>query len=355
MVDYKSIAISLTQWYQLNQRSLPWRKTKDPYLIWISEIMAQQTRISSLIPYYERFIKRFPHVWDLAKGDIDEVLALWAGLGYYSRAHNLHKAAIILVEKYNGEFPQDIEKMRELPGIGEYTAGAIASISFKQLIPAVDGNVKRVYARFMLDQSEVASKSMKLNATKFVSNLMPYTDPSVLTQSLMELGALVCLPKNPDCTICPLKMVCKAYKEQRQQSFPVKKATFRKTTELKTVILVKNAAGEVLLKKRKDKLLHGMYQYYLLDGHINEKDCSHELVKLGLKPIKSRILKGHQHIFSHLLWDMAAYDIEVEGIILDDEQDGYRFYSETERAQLAIPTAFIWLEKPCEGPKQKHT
>ncbi|QRN86198.1 A/G-specific adenine glycosylase [Clostridia bacterium] len=355
MAYYEKIAISLTKWYKLNQRNLPWRKTKDPYLIWISEIMAQQTRIAALIPYYERFIAQFPQVQILARAEIDEVLALWAGLGYYSRAHNLHKAAIKLVEEYKGVFPQDIKAIRSLPGIGEYTAGAIASISFGKPSPAVDGNVKRVYARLMLDQSEVASKDMKQHATIFVSKLMPHADPSILTQSLMELGALVCIPRNPNCLICPLADVCKAKKEHRQEELPIKQAAARKTTERKTLLLVHDMAGNVLLKKRKERLLYGMYQYVLLDGHCSEKECADELMTMGLKPKKTCVLKGYRHVFTHLIWDMVGYNFEVTGEMLDKEKDGYHFYSERERKSLAIPTAFVWLERNYKQRQLKHS
>ncbi len=351
LIDTKRMAEDLSDWYLASKRNLPWRKTRDPYQIWVSEIMAQQTRISALIPYYQRFMKKFPTVQDLAQADIENVLTLWAGLGYYSRAHNLHKAAQTLVNDYGGYFPRELKNIRSLPGIGEYTAGAIASISFGQREPAVDGNVKRVYARLMLDDSEVASGDMKRNATEFVARLMPHAQPAVLTQALMELGALICTPKSPDCNICPLGENCQAKVAGKQLELPKKKVSAKKREQKKTVLLVKNDSGDILLKKRSEKLLHGMYQYVLLDGHLEDGGCRGELVNMGLEPLEVNGIKGYSHVFTHLVWDMRGYRCRVKGNSLDEARMDYRFYSEEEKDRLAIPTAFIWVEKESKEHK----
>jgi A/G-specific adenine glycosylase len=343
--EYTRIAGSLSEWYIMNQRDLPWRKTIDPYRIWVSEIMAQQTRISVLVPYYERFMERFPDVFKLAEADIEEVLVLWAGLGYYSRAHNLHKAALKLVQEHAGKFPQDLKSIRSLPGIGEYTAGAIASISFGQMEPAVDGNVKRVYARLMLDESEVASGVMKRNATEFVEGLMPRAQPAVLTQALMELGALLCTPKSPGCDHCPLGEICLAKFEGRQLEVPRKKQSSKKKEQALTVLLVENESGDVLLRKRSERLLHGMYQYVLLDGHLEESVSRDVLGRMGLTTLETNKIMGYRHIFTHLIWDMEGYHCRVTGNIIDEESQEYQFYSKEEMEKLAMPTAFRWVDR----------
>ena len=209
-------------WFKKNKRDLPWRKTKSPYKIWVSEIMLQQTQVNTVIPYYLRFLDQFPTIKKLAKADLQQVLKVWEGLGYYSRVRNMYKAAKMLVENNRGQFPKTFSEIEKLPGIGRYTAGAISSIAFQIPVPVVDGNVKRVLARYFEIETEINSTEAKKQFWPIVSDLVPQKLPGNFNQALMEIGATVCLPKNPLCESCPICLDCKAKLKNRQQDLPVK-------------------------------------------------------------------------------------------------------------------------------------
>ena len=202
---------ALLAWYRAHRRDLPWRRTRDPYAIWISEAMLQQTRVETVIPYWERFLARFPDVEALATADADDVIACWAGLGYYSRARNLHRAAQIVVERHAGRLPADVELLRELPGVGRYTAGAVASIAFDRPAPIVDGNVARVLARLFGIAADVRSRAVQERLWREAEELARGEDPGALNQALMELGAMVCTPRAPRCADCPWSRRCAAF------------------------------------------------------------------------------------------------------------------------------------------------
>ncbi len=201
----------LLNWYQKNQRQLPWRDTRDPYLIWVSEIMLQQTQVQTVIPYYLRFIKLFPTIQTLAEADINKVLKAWEGLGYYSRARNLHKAAKVVHKEFSGSLPQSVSELKKIPGIGDYTAAAILSIAFNQATPAVDGNIKRVFSRLKTISDPVNHSASLKNYKAFANKLMNQTAPGQYNQALMELGALICKPKIPSCHKCPVSNHCLAF------------------------------------------------------------------------------------------------------------------------------------------------
>jgi A/G-specific adenine glycosylase len=235
-LDSAALRKKLAQWYERNRRDLPWRRTRDPYSIWISEIMLQQTRVAAAIPYYERFLARFPDPPSLARASEDEVLTYWSGLGYYSRARNLRKAAGIIVEQ--GAFPIDYAAIRELPGIGDYTAAAVASIAFGLPYAVVDGNVRRVVARLTNDAAS--------DVQQVANSLLDRKDPGSSNQALMELGALICLPRSPLCDVCPVARQCKAHQEGTQEDLPPKRPK-PATERIARTLLVIRGRGKILL------------------------------------------------------------------------------------------------------------
>ena len=300
------IAPPLLRWYEQNKRILPFRTLSTPYRVWVSEIMLQQTRVSAALPYFERFMEALPTVKDLAECDEEKLTKLWEGLGYYSRVRNLQKAARILVEQYGGELPADYDALLALPGIGAYTAGAIASISFSLPVPAVDGNVLRVFSRLLLDDRDVTQPAVKKDLTRTVMACQPPERPGDYNQALMELGALVCVPNGPPlCDRCPLAGLCLAKKAGCQETLPVKAPPPQKRLEEKTVALVISEAGQVLLQQRPKKgLLAGLWQPVLLDGRLSSEQLQTELSALGLAPIIEKPLPGARHVFSHIIWQM---------------------------------------------------
>jgi len=225
----------LTDWYRVNARDLPWRRTRDAYAVWISEIMLQQTRVAAVIPYYERFISELPDVNALAAAEDDRLHKLWEGLGYYSRAGNLKRAAQQVVSRFGGRMPCTYEELLTLPGIGDYTAGAVASIAFGQAVPAVDGNVLRVYARLFALGREVRDPALKKEVRAALAPLIPKDAPDVFNAALMELGAVICLPNGaPKCELCPVRMCCEAYRQGRTAELPVLSARKARRIERKT-------------------------------------------------------------------------------------------------------------------------
>jgi A/G-specific adenine glycosylase len=250
----------LVEWYAQAGRSLPWRKTRSPYAIWVSEIMLQQTRVDTVIPYYERWMERFPDVRSLAEASVDEVLRLWEGLGYYQRAHHLHQAASLLQEQ-EGDFPDQIEELRALPGIGAYTANAIAAIAFNQPVIALDGNLRRVLARLLCYEEDPRTPKADQKFSGWALHRMPPAKAAEFNQALMDLGSLICLPRNPNCKMCPIQPYCEGYKAGRQDELPIKK-TKKKIPHHILAAGVVRRKGEVLLARRpKDGLLGGLWEF----------------------------------------------------------------------------------------------
>lgn len=288
-----SIQQSLVNWYQHHKRDLPFRLNRDPYRVWISEIMAQQTQIDTLIPYYERWMKRFPRLTDLANASLDEVLKYWEGLGYYSRARNLHSAALTILEKHH-EFPHDLTSIRELKGIGDYTASAIASICFDTKTAAIDGNVKRVMSRLMGWDETILKKAFTQNIKQTIEDWMEEVAPHELTQALMELGALVCT-KQAHCEHCPIKDHCFAYTHGRVDEFPKPKIQSQKKTETLEVVLLFNEAQQfAITKKHNDTLMKGYYRL----PELNQ-------IKVYTNLKKDTVLN---HVFSHKIWNVIFYE-----------------------------------------------
>ena len=288
----------LLNWFTENKRDLLWRHTSDPYKIWVSEIMLQQTRVEAVIPYYHRFLEALPDVSALAEAEEETLLKLWEGLGYYSRVRNMQKAAREIVKL--GDFPKTAQELKKLPGFGEYTAGSVSSIAFGCRAPAVDGNVLRVFARLTTEENDILSPAVRKKCAAWVMENMPENAYSGdCNQALMELGACVCLPKSPKCELCPLKEECGAFAEDMTQDFPVKAPKGEKVTEEFTVYLW-TEDGKVLVRKRPEKgLLAGLYEF---PHHIDEKN-----VRVLGEACEVR------HIFTHKIWLMRGVFAEMTG------------------------------------------
>jgi A/G-specific adenine glycosylase len=255
------LSSKLLDWYQLNKRTLPWRGAKDPYAVWVSEIMLQQTRVETVIPYFKNWMRRFPTIRALAKASEQDVLNAWEGLGYYSRARNLHKAAKIVAAEFNGRLPRDLDELRKLPGIGRYTVGAIASIAFDMNVPALDGNIKRVYARLFDIAEPVDTSTGEKLLWDLAEKALPKKDAGDYNQALMDLGATICVPSNPRCLICPVMKICKARERGTQNERPVK-APKKDVPHYIHAAGVIVRRGRVLLAKRPSKgLLGGMWEF----------------------------------------------------------------------------------------------
>lgn len=329
----------LLGWYSDHFRSLPWRVDATPYHVWISEIMLQQTRIEAVLPYYARFIDALPDVFALADVSEDALMKLWEGLGYYSRARNLQKAARQIVEQYEGQLPADYERLLLLPGIGEYTAGAIASIAFSIPVPAVDGNVMRVLARVMGDDTDVLSTAGKKRFTDMAWELVPEQTPGRFNQALMELGETVCVPGgSPRCTECPLRTECEAYRMQRVAELPVRIKKTKRRVEQRAVLLVRNAEHTaVLLHRRKDTgLLAGLWEF---PNTTSESPPEALPVSLQKFCVSVGELPESKHLFSHIEWRMCGYLYELtRNATLPD---GYVWASLDEvSAKYSVPSAF---------------
>lgn len=263
---------TLIAWYLQHKRDLPWRHTTDPYFIWLSEIMLQQTRVAQGMPYFFAFTDAFPTVADLANASEENVLKLWQGLGYYSRARNLHKTAQIIAYERNGKFPDNYKGLIQLKGIGDYTAAAIASFSFNENVPVVDGNVFRVLSRYFDVETDIANTSAKKEFAALAFELMPKDSPAVFNQAMMEFGALQCVPKNPDCVICPLNTGCLALKLKKVNQLPVKSKKAKARNRFFNYIVVSDEAGNTLIQKRTGKgIWHNLYEFPLIEteGEVN--------------------------------------------------------------------------------------
>ena len=305
---------NLLHWFDKNKRDLPWRKTKDPYKIWVSEIMLQQTRVDTVIAYYNRFIERFPTVQELAVADEQEVLRHWQGLGYYSRARNLHKGAKMVWEQFGGEFPDEMDKVKKIPGIGPYTAGAILSIAFNLSYPAVDGNVLRVFARVFAIKEDIAQSQTVKYIQRKAAAYMPEGKAAAFTEALMELGALICIPVSPLCLTCPLFHKCEARLQGMQDKLPVKSKK-TKPKPMHMVFCVIRCGQEILIVQNPfGRLLKGMWGFPGQEGTAaNDEETVHGILKeLGIEAADIQKWGTARHIFTHMDWDMHIYHCETK-------------------------------------------
>ena len=333
---YSQLPSLLLPWFDINKRDLPWRHTRDPYRVWLSEIMLQQTRVEAVRGYYQRFLEALPTVSDLAKADDGLLHKLWEGLGYYSRVRNLKKAALQIEEKYSGKFPQEYSAVLSLPGIGEYTAGAICSIVFNAPTPAVDGNVLRVISRLTDDDSPIDAPSYKKSVRQHLEKIYP-ARAGDFTQALMELGATVCGPnRKPDCDRCPCNEICLGYQRGTAQQLPVKQPKKVRRQEDWTVFILE-CGGTYALEKRKDTgLLAGLWQFPSQPGMLDTNAALDALEQMGLqsKELLRRLEK--KHIFTHIQWNMCGYYIRVA----KPDENFQWFTADKINSFAALPTAF---------------
>ena len=321
VADNMNFQQALLMWYQVHQRKLPFRESGDPYHIWISEIMLQQTQMDTVLPYYERFMKAFPTVFDLAKATQEQVMRLWAGLGYYSRARNLHKCAKVLVDEFQGRFPEDYAQALKLPGIGPYTAGAVLSIGYNKKIPAVDGNVLRVYSRLFNSHADIGEVKNKKAIENKIRQLIP-ENARDFNQAMMELGALICLPKNPKCEICPINNSCQAKQLSIQNELPIKsKKPINKKIPIAVGII--RRSDQILITKTDTPLLKGLWAFPTAQG-IDQDDAKSNLLS-ALKdiPINIRKIGDSNNVFTHITWQMSVYEIQYPEALQESSTQPY--------------------------------
>lgn len=332
---------TLIVWYEGHKRDLPWRcSPPDPYAVWVSEIMLQQTRVEAVRGYYIRWMNTFPTVFDLANADEEAVLKAWEGLGYYSRARNLHKAAKTLVSENDGKLFEDKKRLLGLSGIGEYTAGAILSIAFGEREPAVDGNVLRVFSRLNAEAIDVKDVKVRSYVAESLRPYMKEGKTSSFTQGLFELGALVCIPDTPKCGECPLTASCLAFSQNRQKELPIKaKKKEKKVIDL--TVFVISYQGKFAIRKRPDKgLLANLYELPNREGKISEEEV------LSLYDGVARPLPDATHVFTHIIWNMKGYLVEVQ--TLPKEEDLLFVTPEEIKTRYSLPSAFSAFRRYCE-------
>ena len=330
---------ALLPWYSENKRDLPWRQTLDPYHIWLSEIMLQQTRVEAVKGYYARFLDRIPTIEALAVADDELLLKLWEGLGYYSRVRNLKKAALVIMQQHGGLFPREYGAVLALPGIGEYTAGAVCSIAFGKKTAAVDGNVLRVVSRLLADDTLIDQPTFKKKVRLALEAIYP-ENAGDFTQALMELGATVCGPNRaPNCESCPCKDFCRGYQTGVAECLPVKTAKKKRKIEEKTVFILRCQEEYALMKRPEQGLLAGMWQFPELPG-ILELSQAMQMLNLPVKDVYRQVEKNH--IFTHIEWKMRGYYLEVS-----EKTEQFSWFSRQEiDSSAALPTAFrqFWEE-----------
>lgn len=318
----RSLVSDLLSWYEKNKRSLPWRKNRNPYSIWVSEMMLQQTQVKTVLPYYRAFLERFPDINALADASISDVLKNWQGLGYYSRARHMHAAANEVRAAYGGKFPEKAETLRLLPGIGDYTAAAVASMAFNEPVPVVDGNVWRVFSRILADKSPVETGKKKIY--DFLKTIIPASDPSSFNQGMMELGSLICTPKNPKCEECPVNAYCRAFQKKEVEKFPVKLP--KKIPPKKnwiTLLFLQN--GKILLKERPHRgIWGGLWEFPSIEvkGNISKKAAEFLSAFRFNKARLGKKLQPIRHSFSHFKVTIHPYPVKVNAT---KEANGYRW------------------------------
>lgn len=332
----------LLRWYDQNARDLPWRQQPDPYRVWVSEVMLQQTRVEAVLPYYRRFVTELPDVAALADCPAERLMKLWEGLGYYSRVRNLQQAACRVVSDHGGQFPRDYAAVRALPGVGDYTAGAVCSICFGLPTPAVDGNVLRVVARLTGDDSDILALATRRRIREQLLQIYPQTKRcGDLTQALMELGATVCTPQSPRCTGCPLAHWCVAHQNGWQAVLPVRAAPKPRPTEQHTVLLL-CCGDRVAIERRPARgLLAGQWQLPNLDGCLSAAEVADWLAMQGIAA--TTVIPGgcHTHIFTHRRWELHSYRVDCSAM---GNKDDYRWVTLPQlHDEVALPTAFRYF------------
>ena len=332
------LACQLLNWYDAGSRTLPWRSDPRPYYVWLSEIMLQQTRVEAATPYFERFILELPTIADLAAAPEQQLLKLWEGLGYYNRVRNLQRAAQIVVDTYGGELPADFELLLQLPGIGRYSAGAIASIAFGLPVPAVDGNVLRVLSRVLESPAPIDREETKRQMGVAISRRLPPDRPGDFNQALMELGAMVCLPNGaPRCEVCPLCPLCLAHHNGTISEYPRKAPKKARRCETRTVLVLFRRSEVAIRQRPATGLLRGLWELPNLEGALTPEEIRKLLADWGLSAGYPIALGEARHIFTHLEWQMTGWAVAVEG---EPVQPLLFVPPEQLREEFCLPSAF---------------
>lgn len=364
MIEVESFQKSLLGWYHKNKKPLPWRETVNPYHIWISEIMSQQTQVETVIPYYERFLASYPDIKSLAKADDVELLKLWEGLGYYSRARNLKLAAQQIMTDFDGKFPSELKDILSLKGIGPYTAAAIASISFGQAEPAIDGNLMRVTSRLFELDTDISKANSRKVFHENLKDLISKEEPGNFNQGLMDLGSLVCTPKIAKCEVCPLMNFCQAYENGTQLNFPVKTKKIKQKDLYFAAFALQNSMGEYYLEKRPSEgLLANMWLFPMIDLSKEEFEKARteglisKFPELPESISRAEYIGEYKHIFSHQKWHIAIIKalpeekFEVAENFLSSENGWFSSLSEIPLAGPQVKMFEILNVKPLAKPK----
>ncbi|MDU6265080.1 MAG: A/G-specific adenine glycosylase [Anaerocolumna aminovalerica] len=343
--DYSETVEFLLDWYDLNRRFLPWREEPRPYYVWISEIMLQQTRVEAVKVYFERFISTLPSIKDLADCEEEKLLKLWEGLGYYNRVRNLQKTAKIIVEEYNGQMPADYDKLLQLPGIGPYTAGAIASISFQIPEPAVDGNVLRVMKRVAGSFDDITKAPVKKQMENDLREIIPRDRPGDFNQSIMDLGATVCIPNGkPLCDKCPIIHLCNGFQKGIQMLIPVKPEKKPRKIEDRTILLMEFDNRYAIRKRGSKGLLARLWELPGLDGKLSVMAVEEILLREGYRNFTIQPLGEGKHIFSHIEWHMVGYHIKFMEVPDEDILCNPDYVAEYNGYET-VNTDCIWVSK----------
>lgn len=304
---------NLVEWFHREKRNLPWRRTSDPYKIWVSEVMLQQTRVDTVIPYYERFLEKYPTLQSLAYAPEEELLKMWEGLGYYSRARNLQTGVKEVVEKYNGVVPQTRHDITKLKGVGPYTAGAILSIAYNKPEHAVDGNVMRVLSRVLHIKEDISLAKTKKIFEQAVEQLIDPNDPSAFNQGLMDLGATICTPTSPKCLLCPVREYCTAFFEGDAEQLPIKTKKTKTKKIYYDVFVARDENNRFLFEKRSSEgLLANMWQFPMIERNKQTIEQFEQQYKCEVVSKQEEPLLSFKHVFSHLVWEMNCYVVECK-------------------------------------------
>lgn len=342
----EKLVAPLLDWYDQGARILPWRSQPTPYRVWVSEIMLQQTRVEAVKPYFERFISALPDIEALANAEEEILLKLWEGLGYYNRVRNLQKAAKMVQSQGDGELPRSPEALQKLPGIGPYTAGAIASIAYGVAVPAVDGNVLRVIARLQASEESISHPAVKRRVQQQLEEIIPLERAGDFNQALMELGATVCLPNGaPDCEHCPVRRYCEGYDKGIAAFLPVKEQKKKRREEKRTVFLLLHQDQVALAKRPPEGLLAGLWEFPSCEGWMSAARAEQYWKEKGARVQSVEEIGNAKHIFSHIEWQMRGYVLRLE-----DPLEDYQWVNREQRqSQYALPSAFVafsrWLDK----------
>lgn len=334
----KAIGGPLLAWYDGHARILPWRENPEPYRVWISEIMLQQTRVEAVKPYFQRFMEALPDVEALAQVSEEKLLKLWEGLGYYNRARNLQKAAQMMMDCHGGQLPASYEELLKLPGVGSYTAGAIASIAYGIPVPAVDGNVLRVLSRVLASPEDILKQSVKKQMEADLLKVMPSDRASAYNQGLIEIGAIVCIPNGqPKCGECPLASICLARKQGLLDSIPYKTPKKPRRIEERTILLIESDTRIAIQKRPETGLLASLYEFPNLEGWLTAEQIEEQVKTMGGQTVTIEPLPSAKHIFSHVEWHMVGYKVKLAGELPSEYLSAKK---EEIRTRYPLPNAF---------------